>query len=49
MAFQIRRPVLLVGEAGTSKTATIMQYLRNLNPNINVIDMRKMRANRAFL
>ncbi|KAH8250122.1 hypothetical protein KR026_005577 [Drosophila bipectinata] len=34
---EIKRPVLLVGEAGTSKTATIMQYLRNLNPNVNVI------------
>ncbi|KAH8257767.1 hypothetical protein KR038_000855 [Drosophila bunnanda] len=33
----IKRPVLLVGEAGTSKTATIMQYLRNLNPTTNVI------------
>ncbi|XP_030371764.1 dynein heavy chain 10, axonemal [Scaptodrosophila lebanonensis] len=33
----IKRPVLLVGEAGTSKTATIMQYLRNLNPNVNII------------
>ncbi|XP_064550918.1 dynein axonemal heavy chain 10 [Drosophila montana] len=33
----IKRPVLLVGEAGTSKTATIMQYLRNLNPSVNVI------------
>jgi len=35
---QIKRPVLLVGEAGTSKTATIMQYLRNLNPSVNVIE-----------
>ncbi|EDV92648.1 GH18884 [Drosophila grimshawi] len=34
---EIKRPVLLVGEAGTSKTATIMQYLRNLNPAVNVI------------
>ncbi|KAH8382819.1 hypothetical protein KR009_005420 [Drosophila setifemur] len=34
---EIKRPVLLVGEAGTSKTATIMQYLRNLNPTVNVI------------
>ncbi|KAH8417458.1 hypothetical protein KR222_000260 [Zaprionus bogoriensis] len=33
----IKRPVLLVGEAGTSKTATIMQYLRNLNPTVNII------------
>ncbi|XP_017847923.1 dynein heavy chain 10, axonemal [Drosophila busckii] len=33
----IKRPVLLVGEAGTSKTATIMQYLRNLNPTTNII------------
>ncbi|SPP80284.1 dynein heavy chain 10, axonemal [Drosophila guanche] len=34
---EIKRPVLLVGEAGTSKTATIMQYLRNLNSNVNII------------
>ncbi|KAH8358423.1 hypothetical protein KR093_000053 [Drosophila rubida] len=34
---EIKRPVLLVGEAGTSKTATIMQYLRNLNPSVNII------------
>ncbi|KAL7729890.1 hypothetical protein ACLKA6_014739 [Drosophila palustris] len=34
---EIKRPVLLVGEAGTSKTATIMQYLRNLNPTVNII------------
>ncbi|XP_017478046.1 PREDICTED: dynein heavy chain 10, axonemal [Rhagoletis zephyria] len=34
---EIKRPVLLVGEAGTSKTAMISQYLRNLNPDSNII------------
>uniref|UniRef100_A0A1A9ZFQ2 AAA+ ATPase domain-containing protein n=1 Tax=Glossina pallidipes TaxID=7398 RepID=A0A1A9ZFQ2_GLOPL len=33
----IKRPVLLVGEAGTSKTAIISQYLRNLNKDTNII------------
>ncbi|XP_037820573.1 dynein heavy chain 10, axonemal isoform X1 [Lucilia sericata] len=33
----IKRPVLLVGEAGTSKTAIISQYLRNLNKDVNII------------
>lgn len=27
-----QRPVLLVGETGTSKTAIIHEFLRNLNP-----------------
>ncbi|EFN79036.1 Dynein heavy chain 10, axonemal [Harpegnathos saltator] len=29
---ELRRPVLLVGETGTSKTAVIHEFLRNLNP-----------------
>ncbi|KAM7359342.1 dynein heavy chain at 89D isoform 2-T2 [Cochliomyia hominivorax] len=33
----IKRPVLLVGEAGTSKTAMISQYLRNLNKDTNIV------------
>ena len=28
----LQRPVLLVGETGTSKTAIIHEFLRNLNP-----------------
>ncbi|XP_055373636.1 dynein axonemal heavy chain 10 [Condylostylus longicornis] len=30
---QIRRPSLLIGETGTSKTAIITNYLKKLNPN----------------
>ncbi|XP_071441594.1 dynein axonemal heavy chain 10 [Hetaerina americana] len=33
----IERPVLLVGGCGTSKTATIQEYLRNLDPQTNLI------------
>lgn len=33
---QIRQPILLVGETGTSKTAIISTYLRQLNPDIFV-------------
>ncbi|XP_058981464.1 dynein axonemal heavy chain 10-like [Musca domestica] len=33
----IKRPVLLVGEAGTSKTAIISQYLRSLNKDVNIL------------
>uniref|UniRef100_A0A1I8PAD1 Dynein-1, subspecies f n=1 Tax=Stomoxys calcitrans TaxID=35570 RepID=A0A1I8PAD1_STOCA len=33
----IKRPVLLVGEAGTSKTAMISQYLRSLNKDVNIL------------
>lgn len=28
---ELKRPVLLVGETGTSKTAIILEFLRNLN------------------
>uniref|UniRef100_A0A3Q2PNV9 Dynein axonemal heavy chain 10 n=1 Tax=Fundulus heteroclitus TaxID=8078 RepID=A0A3Q2PNV9_FUNHE len=36
---KIKRPVLLVGESGTSKTATILNFLKNVNPDtwINLI------------
>ncbi|KAM4746443.1 dynein axonemal heavy chain 10 [Anableps anableps] len=36
---KIKRPVLLVGESGTSKTATILNFLKNINPDtwINLI------------
>ena len=33
----IKRPTLLVGESGTSKTATILNFLRKLNTDINVV------------
>ena len=33
---KIKRPVVLVGETGTSKTATIQNFLRELNPETTV-------------
>lgn len=33
---QIKQPILLVGETGTSKTAIISTYLRELNPEVFV-------------
>lgn len=33
---KIKRPVVLVGESGTSKTATTQNFLRNLNQDLNV-------------
>lgn len=33
---KIKQPVLLVGESGTSKTATTQNFLRNLNEETNV-------------
>lgn len=33
---KIRRPVVLVGETGTSKTATTQNFLRNLSPEFTV-------------
>ncbi|TKS80370.1 Dynein heavy chain 10, axonemal [Collichthys lucidus] len=33
---KIKRPVLLVGESGTSKTATIHNYLKNLNADTRI-------------
>lgn len=33
---KIRRPVVFVGETGTSKTATIQNFLRKLDPDSNV-------------
>ncbi|XP_074525804.1 dynein axonemal heavy chain 10 [Halichoeres trimaculatus] len=33
---KIKRPVLLVGESGTSKTATIHNFLKNLNPDATI-------------
>ena len=36
LCYRIKRPVLFVGESGTSKTATITSFLRKLNPDQNV-------------
>ncbi|XP_054466216.1 dynein axonemal heavy chain 10 [Anoplopoma fimbria] len=33
---KIKRPVLLVGESGTSKTATILNFLKNLNADTKI-------------
>jgi MoxR-like ATPase len=33
---QVKRPVVLVGETGTSKTATVQDFLRQLNPALYV-------------
>jgi dynein heavy chain len=33
---KIKRPVVFVGETGTSKTATIQNFLRQLDPNTSV-------------
>lgn len=33
---KIKRPVVFVGETGTSKTATIQNFLRNLDPELSV-------------
>ena len=33
----VKRSTLLVGESGTSKTATALSFLRKLNPDIKVI------------
>ncbi|XP_006149290.1 dynein heavy chain 10, axonemal [Tupaia chinensis] len=36
---KIKQPVLLVGESGTSKTATTQNFLRNLNEETNMVLM----------
>ncbi|XP_034494845.1 dynein heavy chain 10, axonemal isoform X4 [Ailuropoda melanoleuca] len=36
---KIKQPVLLVGESGTSKTATTQNFLKNLNEEINIVLM----------
>jgi len=33
----IKRPVVLVGESGTSKSATIQNFLRDLSPDKNLL------------
>jgi dynein heavy chain len=34
---KVGRPIILVGETGTSKTAIIQNFLRSLNPDINIL------------
>ncbi|KAM8812104.1 dynein axonemal heavy chain 10 [Rhynchonycteris naso] len=38
-AVEIKQPVLLVGESGTSKTATTQNFLKNLNEETNIVLM----------
>jgi dynein heavy chain, axonemal len=37
LMYSVKKPTLLVGESGTSKTATTLNFLRKLNTDINVI------------
>lgn len=37
LMYSVKRPTLLVGESGTSKTATTLNFLRKLNTDINVV------------
>jgi dynein heavy chain, axonemal len=37
LMYTMKRPTLLVGESGTSKTATTQNFLRKLNADINVV------------
>lgn len=37
LMYSIKKPTLLVGESGTSKTATTQNFLRKLNVDVNVI------------
>lgn len=37
LMYSVKRPTLLVGESGTSKTATTQSFLRKLNPEVNVV------------
>ncbi|CAF1153283.1 unnamed protein product [Adineta ricciae] len=37
LCYRIKRPVLFVGESGTSKTATITSFLRKLNADLNLL------------
>ncbi len=42
---KIKRPVLLVGESGTSKTATIHNFLKNLNADTRV----SLKSNHVYI
>ncbi len=37
LMYSVKRPTLLVGESGTSKTATTQSFLRKLNADVNVV------------
>lgn len=37
LMYSIKKPTLLVGESGTSKTATMQSFLRKLNSDINLV------------
>ena len=37
LSYSVKRPTLLVGESGTSKTATTQSFLRKLSPDVNVV------------
>lgn len=37
MNFQVKRPTVLIGETGTSKTATTQAYVNSLNTDVNII------------
>ena len=37
LMYSLKRPTLLVGESGTSKTATTLNFLRKLNVDVNVV------------
>lgn len=37
LMYSVKRPTLLVGESGTSKTATTLNFLRKLNQDVNLI------------
>lgn len=37
LMYSLKRPTLLVGESGTSKTATTLNFLRKLNSDINIV------------
>ncbi len=48
LCYRIKRPVLFVGESGTSKTATINSFLRKLNSDLNVCSKKKKNPDENF-
>lgn len=46
---QIKQPVILVGETGTSKTAIITNFLRNLDPTHHVKLEKKKFCNSIYI
>lgn len=41
---QIKRPIIIIGESGSSKTAIISNFLRNLDPAVNVSNLLNMQS-----